>query len=176
MKITQLQEQTNLLTNARADLETRLQQNQDNLRKITAELDDEKTAKTSLEDQLDKKEKELVVLQETYEDMTYQVDHQREKAESIRTQLDSERRTLFDLEQSLSEMKKFMTPDNRVKILFALETNRKLPLRSLTAATGITPIEIKRLITELEDDNYIQMNIHDEIELIKLPWRHETQG
>ena len=38
------------------------------------------------------KEKEMVVLQETYEDMTSQVDHHREKAESIRTQLDSERR------------------------------------------------------------------------------------
>jgi len=173
-----VQELTNQNTQhitAHADIEERLHISEANHRKTIDALDEINKEKESLAIDLHQHKQEIKTLREANEDLITQLEHSREELYSQRNQVDVERKQRFDLEQSLMDMKKFMGPDNRVKILLALETTQKMTLKSLSAATGIMPVEIKRILEGLENTQYVQLNIHDEIELLRLPWAYTTK-
>ncbi len=128
-----------------------------------------------LEEILKKKDETIVALEKEQDELKEQMNYQLQELNSLREKIDIERKKGFDYEQALTTMKKFMENDNRVKVLAALETTRKMPLKSLAATTGLVPVELKRIIDQLESAQYVQTDIHDDIELLRVPWQRINQ-
>ncbi len=157
------------------ELEEKLQLSEINLKKTNEELEAARTAKYMLEEILKKKDETIVALEKEQDELKEQMNYQLQELNSLREKIDIERKKGFDYEQALTTMKKFMENDNRVKVLAALETTRKMPLKSLAATTGLVPVELKRIIDQLESAQYVQTDIHDDIELLRVPWQRINQ-
>lgn len=173
-KVTQTKELEQKLEKT-MELEQNLQTSEINLKKTNEELEAARTAKYTLEETLKKKDEKIATLEKEKNDLKDQMTHQLQELNSLREKIDLERKKNFDYEQALTTMKKFMGSDNRVKILATLETTRKMPLKSLAATCGIVPVELKRIIDHLEADKYVQIDIHEEVELLRVPWQRINQ-
>ncbi|MFQ5820370.1 MAG: hypothetical protein ACE5I5_10315 [Candidatus Heimdallarchaeota archaeon] len=157
------------------ELEEKLQISEINLKKTNEELEEARIAKYTLEDTLKKKDEKIATLEKEHNELKDQMNQQLQDLNSLREKIDIERKKGFDYEQALTTMKKFMENDNRVKVLATLETTRKMSLKSLAATTGLVPVELKRIIEQLETDQYVQTDIHDDIELLRVPWQRINQ-
>ncbi|MFX0198952.1 MAG: hypothetical protein ACFFCW_22755, partial [Candidatus Hodarchaeota archaeon] len=149
------------------ELEEKLQISEINLKKTNEELEAARTTKYTLEDTMKKKDEKITTLEKEQDELKDQMNHQLQELNSLREKIDIERKKGFDYEQALTTMKKFMENDNRVKVLAALETTRKMSLKSLAATCAIVPVELKRIIDQLEAEKYVQTDIHDDIELLR---------
>lgn len=157
------------------ELEEKLQISEINLKKTNEELEEARIAKYTLEDTLKKKDEKIATLEKEHNELKDQMKQQLQDLNSLRDKIDIERKKGFDYEQALTTMKKFMENDNRVKVLATLETTRKMSLKSLAATTGLVPVELKRIIEQLETEQYVQTDIHDDIELLRVPWQRINQ-
>lgn len=157
------------------ELEEKLQISEINLKKTNEELEVARIAKYTLEDTLKKKDEKIATLEKEHDELKDQMNQQLKDLNSLRDKIDIERKKGFDYEQALTTMKKFMENDNRVKVLAALETTRKMSLKSLAATCAIVPVELKRIIDQLEAEHYVQTDIHDDIELLRVPWQRINQ-
>jgi len=154
------------------ELEEKLQISEINLKKTNEELEVARIAKYTLEETLKKKDEKIATLEKEHDELKDQMNQQLQDLNSLRDKIDIERKKGFDYEQALTTMKTFMENDNRVKVLAALETTRKMSLKSLAATCAIVHVELKRIIDQLEAEKYVQTDIHDDIELLRVPWQH----
>lgn len=173
-KMTHTKELEQKLENT-VELEEKLQFSEINLKKANEELEAARTAKYTLEETMKKKDEKITTLEKEQDELKDQMDRQLQELNSLRDKIDIERKKGFDYEQALTTMKKFMENDNRVKVLAALETTRKMSLKSLAATCAIVPVELKRIIDQLEAEKYVQTDIHDDIELLRVPWKRINQ-